>query len=216
VLSTATIERLFDGVWLALTFALISLLVPLPLSLLRAADTLDVVLLTSVVVLMMVVRGQSAGKVHSSDVTQSKMRQWISSNWRNFAVSLQQVSLSRVFYLAFGVSFFVIFLQALSFWLIMWAYGLQLSLWVGVAVFIIVSLGTAIPNAPANVGSYQFFTVLALSLFGVEKTAATGFSVVSFILLTVPLWLLGFLAITRNGMSLGHLHANWQTDPQHS
>jgi hypothetical protein len=34
-----------------------------------------------------------------------------------------------------------------------------------------------IPNAPANVGSYQFFSVLGLTLFGVDKTVAAGFSI---------------------------------------
>jgi len=65
-----------------------------------------------------------------------------------------------------------------------------------------VHLGTAIPNAPANVGTYQFFTVVGLTLFGVEKTLASGFSVVVFVLLTAPLWVIGILALNRSGMTL--------------
>jgi len=57
------------------------------------------------------------------------------------------------------------------------AYGLGLSFWVGAAVFLILHFGTALPNAPSNVGTYQFFTVLGLTLFGIDKTTATGFSV---------------------------------------
>jgi hypothetical protein len=72
----------------------------------------------------------------------------------------------------------------------------------GVAVFVIVNLGTAIPNTPANVGSYQFFTVLGLTLFGVDKTSATGFSLVVFSLLTLPPLVIGFLALSRSGLSL--------------
>ena len=68
--------------------------------------------------------------------------------------------------------------------------------------------GTALPNAPANVGSYQFFTVLGLSLFGIEKTQATGFSVVVFILLTLPLWALGLAALSRTGMTLPRIRAD--------
>jgi hypothetical protein len=67
---------------------------------------------------------------------------------------------------------------------------------------LVVRLGTAIPNAPANVGSVQFFTVLALRLFGEDKTIAAGFSMVYFLALTAPLWILGLLDISRTGISL--------------
>jgi uncharacterized membrane protein YbhN (UPF0104 family) len=95
---------------------------------------------------------------------------------------------------SFALSLIFILLQALAYWLIMLGYGLRLSFWIGVAVFLIVHLGTAIPNAPANVGSYQFFTVLGLTLFGVDKTRAAGFSLVVFALLTLPLLVIGFIA----------------------
>jgi hypothetical protein len=67
---------------------------------------------------------------------------------------------------------------------------------------LVVRLGTAIPNAPTNVGSFQFFAVLALRLFGEDKTIAAGFSMVYFLALTAPLWILGLLAISRTGISL--------------
>jgi len=63
-------------------------------------------------------------------------------------------------------------------------------------------LGTAVPNAPANVGSYQFFTALGLTLFGVDKATAAGFSIVVFLALTIPLWIIGFIALTASGMNL--------------
>ena len=65
-----------------------------------------------------------------------------------------------------------------------------------------VRLGTAIPNVPANVGTFQFSTVLALRLFGENKTSAAGFFMVHFLALTAPLRILGPLAISRTGMSL--------------
>jgi hypothetical protein len=69
-------------------------------------------------------------------------------------------------------------------------------------VFIIVHLGTLVPTAPANLGSYQFFTVLGLTLFGVEKAAAAGFSLVVFAVLTAPLWVIGLWALGSSGLTL--------------
>jgi hypothetical protein len=87
------------------------------------------------------------------------------------------------------------------------AYGLNLPFWVGAAVFLIVHFGTALPNAPANVGTYQLFCVLGLTLFRVEKTTAAGFSIAVFVLLTVPLWAIGFFALGHSGMTLTTIKA---------
>jgi hypothetical protein len=100
------------------------------------------------------------------------------------------------------VSSLILITQIISFWLVMVACGLKLSLWVGAAVLLILHLGTLIPNAPSNVGLYQFFCVVGLSVFGVDKTTAAGFSVIAFIILTIPLWIIGPFAISRTGMTL--------------
>jgi hypothetical protein len=82
------------------------------------------------------------------------------------------------------------------------AYGLNLSVWAGSAILLLLHLGTVIPNAPSNIGTYQFFCVVGLTFFGIDKTIATGFSVVVFIILTIPLWAIGLVAIGRSGMTV--------------
>ena len=69
----------------------------------------------------------------------------------------------------------------------------------------VLRLGTIVPSAPANVGTYQFFCILGLMLFGVGKTAATAISMVAFVILTLPLWALGLFAVSRCGMTLASL-----------
>ena len=78
-----------------------------------------------------------------------------------------------------------------------------------VTAFLVVHLGTVVPGAPANVGTYQFFTVLGLTLFGVDKGTAAGFSLVVFALLTVPLWAIGFWALGRSGVTLTDVRAEF-------
>jgi hypothetical protein len=87
----------------------------------------------------------------------------------------------------------------------MWAYGFRLTFWHGTAVLIILHLGTLVPSAPSNLGTYQFFTVVGLTQFGIEKTAATGFSVIVFVILTIPLWIIGIFAFGRAGLTLQQL-----------
>jgi len=69
-------------------------------------------------------------------------------------------------------------------------------------VLLIINLGVSLPNAPANVGLYQVFCALGLSVFDVDKTTAAGLSFFAWVALTLPLALLGFAALLRSGMSL--------------
>ena len=84
------------------------------------------------------------------------------------------IGLKRETYVAFGLSLALLASQILAFWLVMRAYRLEVGLWVAAATLTIVHLGTAIPNAPANVGTYQFFCVVGLMLFGIDKTSPVG------------------------------------------
>jgi glycosyltransferase 2 family protein len=205
VIPSMALERLFEGIWLAAGIGLTAILVPLPGSLVRSADILGVAVLA--LTAFFVVFAFRAPKTPPLTKSVPSLG-WIGkarSALRGLGDGFREIGLTRYTYLAFGVSLGLFVFQALSFWLILIGYGIGLSFWAGAAVFLIVHFGTALPNAPANVGSYQFFCVLGLTLFGVDKTLATGFSVVVFILLTLPLLLLGALALGRSGTTLSSL-----------
>ena len=74
-------------------------------------------------------------------------------------------------------------------------------------------LGVSLPNAPANFGSYQFFCVLGLSVFDIEKVTATGFSFFAFVGLTLPVAFFGFLAVLRSGLSMRSMREKLTTLP---
>jgi len=204
IIPSMVVERLIDGVWLAVMFAITAIFVPLPRRLLNAGDMLGVVIVIATVLFLYLVsrRPRGANK-------QGPKRTW---EWKPLRVTvllidrlaneLRGIGFTRSFYLAFIFSLPFLLLQGLAFWLVMVGYGMHLSFLIGMAVFLIVHLGTLIPNAPANVGAYQFFCVVGLKLFGIEKTMATGFSLVVFILLTLPLLILGFATLSRSGTTL--------------
>jgi glycosyltransferase 2 family protein len=197
VIPSMAIERLFDGIWLAVGIGLTAIFVPLPHELQKAADALGLIILFAAGLFLHAVFRRQAEPLE----TTGRKRSW----WHFLEpvlLGLRAAGRTRGFYLAFILSLAFLGTQALSFWLVMWAYGMRLSFWIGLVVLLILHLGTAIPNAPANVGSYQFFVVAGLSLFGVEKTYAAGFSAMVFIVLTIPLWVVGFLALSGSGTTL--------------
>ncbi|MGH7889020.1 MAG: lysylphosphatidylglycerol synthase transmembrane domain-containing protein, partial [Thermodesulfobacteriota bacterium] len=196
-------------VWLALVIGLTAFFVPLPKDLLESEEILGaIVLIGTGLFLYLVFREERTHADKGSGETSVwKSLRFVKSFVDRLAVELKEIGLSRFFYTSFGVSFFILFFQILAFWLVMEAYDLNLSFWAGAVVFLIVHVGTAIPNAPANVGTYQFFCVVGLSLFGVQKTPATAFSVVVFVILTIPLWAIGFFALGRSGMTLTQIRS---------
>ena len=204
ILPSIILERLFDGVWIATGIGLAAIFAPLPEDLIEAGETFGAVVALFVVLFIYLVlrRPRRGGRPADRGMPRWKPLRAIAGLFRRLSEGLREASRTKEFYLAFALSLPFLALQAITLWLIMLGYGLRLSFWVGVAVYVIVSLGTALPNTPANVGSYQFFAVLGLTLFGVDKTSATGFSLVAFTLLSLPLLIIGFLALSRSGMSL--------------
>jgi uncharacterized protein (TIRG00374 family) len=196
VIPSMVIERLFDGLWLAVGVGLAAMFAPLPTAVIRGAQGLGAGVVIAVAILFYLALRPRRIRAHSSTPAGvfSKLLEQASE-------ALQGVTRTREFYLSLAASLGLLAFQAMAFWFVLLACGLDLSFWVGATVFLIVHLGTAIPNAPANVGAYQFFTVIGLTLFGVDKEAATNFSLVVFALLTAPLLLLGGAAIGSSGVT---------------
>ena len=202
VVPSILLERLFDGAWLAVGIVITIVLVPLPHRLVEAGDLFGLAILAAFVIVTLLAL---IGRPSSNDSTQKKS---FTTLVRSIGFELQVASKTRGALLAFVLSLLLLLLQAFSFWFVMRAYGLQLTFAMGLAVFIIVHLGTLVPGAPANIGSYQFFTVLGLTLFGVEKATAAGFSLVVFAVLTAPLWAIGLWALGSSGLSFTEIRSN--------
>ncbi len=200
VIPSMVVERLFDGIWVALGIGLTAAFVPLPGNLKHAAEVFGLGIVLATGLFLWLVGRRRAGSRRIG----TRLPRRIAGLLDKFDRELAAMAQSLVG--AFLTSFVYQFLQLVAFWFVMRGCGLPLPFPVAAAVFLIVHLGTALPSAPANIGSYQFFTVLGLTLFGVDKAAATGFSIVVFVLLTLPLLVLGSLAFSRAGMTLAGMN----------
>lgn len=211
VVPSMVVERFLDACWLLAGIGIVAMLVPLPKDLLRAGDVLGVIVLIAAIAFVWLVVRKERELEHEPGVAHVQKKHGLLARVTNFgsevAAGLKQIGLSRDFYVAAVVSAAMLICQGLAVWSMIVACGLGLGVLAGAVVMLVVRLGTAIPNAPANVGSFQFFTVLALGLFGVEKTTAAAFSLVDFAALTTPLWAIGLFALAKTGMSFSALKA---------
>jgi glycosyltransferase 2 family protein len=200
VLGSVGVERLVDLVIAAAGLAIVSLVVDLPPRFKKIADTLGIVtlILLAIVVLLILYLEIKLGK----DLGPEGRPRRLPGKVMAALMGLHAMGTAPSFYPAVLASILMPFCQVVGLWAMMKAYGLPLSFPAAVAVLLVINLGVSLPNAPANVGSYQFFCVVGLGVFQVEKSTATGFSIFAFLALTIPISLLGFVALIRSGLSL--------------
>jgi uncharacterized protein (TIRG00374 family) len=199
VMSSVVLERLLDGVWLILAFSVCAHFVHLPRLLVDGSMILAVVL----IILAALVATAVFLKHHAhAAVLQSR---WKEKLW-HVVEGLNSMGNARSFYAAVLISLLYLVLQVVPIYALMRGYGIKLSIGQAAVVLIILRLGSIPPQAPGNVGSFQALTKLGLMMFGIDKATATGFATLLFFVVTVPLWLAGFIALAATGMNLKELH----------
>jgi uncharacterized membrane protein YbhN (UPF0104 family) len=203
VLGSIGVERLIDLVIATASLAVASLVVDLPRRFNRIADILGVVTLVvlAIIVLLIFFLELRMGNEPPPDSAPRGVR----AKAVGALSVLHAIGTAPSFYPALFASLFIPFFQILGLWAMMQSYGLHLKFLAAVVVLLVINLGVSLPNAPANVGAYQFFCVLGLSVFQVDKTTATGFSIFAFLALTFPFIFLGFAALVKSGLSLRSL-----------
>jgi glycosyltransferase 2 family protein len=199
VLGSVGVERLVDLVIAVAALGVVSLLVELPPRFRRAADILGIGTLAVVIIVVLLLLYLET-KIQNDSISSQPAKGFKAKGMAALR-ALHAMGTAPSFYPAVLISLLVPGGQIVAMWAMMKSYHMGLSFLVAVVVVVVINLGISLPNAPANVGAYQFFCVLGLSLFQVDKTTATGFSIFVFIALTLPLLLLGMAALVRSGLS---------------
>lgn len=201
--ASAVLERMLDGLWMLAGFFAVALVVRLPGSLVSGALILAVcIAIIMSVWIVLVFRGRGRRNLTAQDPEEIKA---------GFLDALVLMGHPRVIIAAGAVSCLSIVCLILAMWLLMKGSGFDLPVAAAAAVFLIIRVGTVIPNAPGNLGSYQFFCVLGMGLFGVDKSAAAAFSLLTFGIFTVPLLIGGAIAVAASGFKFRALLATTES-----
>ena len=202
-LTSALIERIFDGLWLFVCVFAVLHYIPLPPHmgfLLDGAYVLGAVLLVIALVLSVVMFRRH--KVHAAPTDTPFQRQL-----HVLADDLEIMGHSRYLSMAFLQSLPYLLLQVIPVYASFRGYGFDLSLGTAFALMVILRLGAAVPGAPGNLGLFQFLARESLEkVFNVVPAEAARFSLVLWGIVTLPLLVAGLVALWMRGLKFGEIH----------
>ena len=205
-LASALIERIFDGIWLIVALAVTLQLVHLPRVIRNAGYFVSALVL--ICGLLLAVAMYWREQTLDALVKSRRLR------WAHVLIKdLHLIGHSRYLYFAFAMSLPFTVLQIIPIWAMLRAYpelnayGLVAALTLAVAL----RLNSVLPQAPGNIGTFQWATILGLRVFHAPHGAARRFSFILWAVLTLPLLVLGFVAVAFTGTNILAIHRGAQT-----
>lgn len=197
-LSSALIERIFDGLWLLVCLLVTTRFVDLP----ELYITLGKVLAVAVVLGAALLAGAMYAKHQTRAAFENRRI------LHNLAVLLEDLYIighSPFLYFSAGASLPYLLLQVLPIYALAQGYGIEISLPQSFALMVILRLVSVVPQAPGNLGTFQAAAAFGLMLFGIESSLAKRFSFVMWAVITLPLLIVGFVALAITGLRLGEI-----------
>ncbi|MBV9442708.1 MAG: flippase-like domain-containing protein [Acidobacteriaceae bacterium] len=197
--ASALIERIFDGVWLMACFFVCLHMGRLPGVLLKGGYILGVM----IVVVAIVLAYAMYAKKQSLDLFFGMA--W--PRWFNTLIEdLHLIGHSRYLYLAFLVSGVYMMCQLLPIYFLVQANDLNVSWKASFTMLVLLRLSSVVPQAPGNLGPFQWVTARTLMMFGLGAGHAKRFSIILWAVVTIPLIVIGFIALALEGINMTHLH----------
>ncbi len=106
----------------------------------------------------------------------------------------------RHFLGALLVSFLTWGVEAGTYWLVMFAFGLELNYAVALLLVGAVNLAGLIPASPGQVGVNEFVVISILTALGIAAPLATAYAVVVHLTIWLPVTFAGFILLLKQGL----------------
>jgi len=197
--ASALIERIFDGIWLMAFFFYCLHMGRLPGVLLKGGYILGILIIicSGILAYAMYAKKQSLDLFFGMS--------W--PRWFNTLIEdLQLIGHSRFLYYAFFVSGAFMIAQIVPIYALVLANGLPVPWTASFMMMVLLRLSSIVPQAPGNLGSFQWVAAHTLMLFKLATGHARRFSLILWAVVTIPMILVGFIALALEGINITHLH----------
>ncbi len=198
-LSSALIERIFDGMWLVTCLVITIKFVPLPPYIVKGGQVLAAIVLMGGALLAFAMFYKQQTKLAFSN------NKFLSKVWV-LIEDLHIIGHSKYLYFSALASLPYLLMQVVPIYALARGYpGFDLTLGQSATLMVILRLGSVVPQAPGNVGTFQALTVIGLELFGIGHGMAGRFSLLMWSVITLPLLIAGFIALAVTEFRIGEL-----------
>jgi glycosyltransferase 2 family protein len=195
--ASALIERIFDGVWLMICFFICLQMGELPGVLLKGGYILGGFIVVCAAFLAYGMYSQRQSGPSSG---------WKWPKW--FATLIEDLHLighSRYLYFSFLVSGLYMLAQILPIYMLIEASDLPVPWTASFVMMVLLRLTSIVPQAPGNLGSFQWVAARTLMMFGMVTAHAKRFSLILWAVVTLPLILIGSIALALTGLNMNNL-----------
>jgi glycosyltransferase 2 family protein len=205
---TILVERVFDGL-VMLTFILVPLLViEIASPELRMAVSVAAPIFLVALAVFFVLAAKPdllRGLVHQVEkVLPEKFRALITGLSEDIILGLEGLRSPKDLSGTIFASFLTWVINAAVYWVVGFAFGLNVSFPVMLVVCGVVNLAGLIPASPGQIGIFEFFTVTTLvAVLGeAARQQVTAYALVVHLVIWLPPTLLGFFCLVRRGLGL--------------
>ena len=194
-------ERAFDGIALALTPFLLLAVVDLPGWIVQVSVASLAMLVTALATLVVASRrGWVDGWLQQvTDIFQKFAGGRLGVIAEEFVRGMNGINHAGALMPVLVLSLVCWLFHGLYFYLLFEALDLNLSFWAALVLQMVIGLGVILPAAPGYVGNFEYFTVLGLAIFGVDRESAFACALIAHICQFVPVTAVGLFFALRRG-----------------
>ena len=211
ILGTIAVERAFDGLTMLIFMAVVGAFVPLDERLQRIFQVAAAIFAVALVAFFVIAssRARALGLLTTLlRLLPDRLLTPVSQVAERFMVGLEVMQSGRLLGATLLLSIGAWLAEATMYYLIALGFGLPLGFPAYVLTTAVANLGGMVPSSPGYVGTFEWFALASLSLFGLSADVALSYVLVVHVALLVPVTLLGFFYLWRYGLSLRSLQAS--------
>ncbi len=203
-LATLVVERVLDSLAIVLILGVLVLLIPVPAVFRNAALIVLAIDVAGVAALTCLAVFPASGRRGLARVGRflPAIERRIERVYDTFVRGLEGIRTPRHLLPLLVWTIVVWLLPAIAAWTTLRAVDLDLPFLAGWVVLAFVGLGISIPSAPGYIGVFHFAATKAVELFGIGASAAVAFAIVFHACQFIPVTLVGWFYLVREGVSL--------------